>query len=66
MLAFVPGSGSPLLWVANTGTQEVWVIDPATRKPVQRIPAGQGAHGVVPDRPAARSMSPTPTTTRSR
>ena len=32
MLAFVPGSGSPLLWVANTGTQEVWVIDPATQE----------------------------------
>src|SRR5579859_7247745 len=48
MLAFVPGASSPLLWVANTGTQEVWVVDPATRKLVTRIPAGGGAHGVVP------------------
>lgn len=47
MLAFVPGATGPLLWVANTGTQEVWVIDPATKKPVQRIPVGQGAHGVI-------------------
>jgi YVTN family beta-propeller protein len=47
MLAFVPGGPGSLLWVANTGTQEVWVIDPATKKPVQRIPVGQGAHGVV-------------------
>ncbi len=48
MLAFVPGLGGTLLWIANTGTQEVWAVDPATRKLVQRIPAGGGAHGVVP------------------
>jgi YVTN family beta-propeller protein len=48
MLAFVPGKTGELLWVANTGSQEVWAIDLATRKPVQRIAVGQGAHGVVP------------------
>lgn len=48
MLAFVPGKDGELLWVANTGSQEVWAIDPATRQPVKRIPVGQGAHGVVP------------------
>jgi len=48
MLSFVPGPSGPLLWVANTGIQEVWVVDPATRKLVTRIPAGGGAHGVVP------------------
>jgi YVTN family beta-propeller protein len=49
MLAFVPGGSGQLLWIANTGTQEVWVIDPAAGgKLVTRIPAGGGAHGVVP------------------
>ncbi len=48
MLAFVPGLGGTLLWVANTGTQEVWAVDPTTRKLIQRIKAGGGTHGVVP------------------
>ena len=40
-------SGKDLLAVANTGSADVWFIDPATRKLVTRVPAGQGAHGVV-------------------
>jgi YVTN family beta-propeller protein len=36
-----------LLAVANTGSADLWLIDPATRKLVTRIPAGTGAHGVV-------------------
>jgi YVTN family beta-propeller protein len=47
MLSFVPGLGGTLLWIANTGSEEIWVVDPATRKLVQRLPAGGGAHGVV-------------------
>lgn len=35
------------LWVANTGSSEVWVLDPVTRKLVTRIPVGKGAHGVA-------------------
>lgn len=45
MLALQPGAKN--IWVANTGSAELWVIDAATRKLVTRIPVGQGAHGVV-------------------
>ena len=48
MLSFVPGPAGELLWVANTGSQEVWAIDPATKQTVQRIPVGLGTHGVMP------------------
>ena len=39
--------GAKQLWIASTGSAEVWIVDPATRKLVTRIPVGQGAHGVV-------------------
>jgi YVTN family beta-propeller protein len=38
----ISGSGGDLLAVAD-----LWLIDPATRKMVKRIPLGNGAHGVV-------------------
>jgi YVTN family beta-propeller protein len=47
MLNFVPGNAGELLWVANTGQGEVWAVDPSATQPVQRIPVGQGVHGVV-------------------
>jgi YVTN family beta-propeller protein len=40
-------SSGPKLWIANTGSAEVWVLDPVSKKLVTRIPAGKGAHGVV-------------------
>ena len=47
MLTFAQSGGKKVLAVANTGTTDVWMIDPATRKLVTRIPVGSGAHGVV-------------------
>ena len=39
--------GQRQLWVANTGSSEVWLIDADTQKLVTRVPVGKGAHGVV-------------------
>jgi YVTN family beta-propeller protein len=47
MIALDQSSGQEKLWVANTGSSEVWVLDAATRKLITRIPVGAGAHGVV-------------------
>jgi YVTN family beta-propeller protein len=46
MLAFAPNAEGQL-WVANTGSAEVWLIDAAERKLTTRIPVGAGAHGTV-------------------
>ena len=35
------------LWIANTGSAEVWLVDAATRKLITRVPAGQGTHGTA-------------------
>jgi len=47
MITMDQNGGKNLLAVANTGSSDVWLVDPATRKLVTRIPAGKGAHGVV-------------------
>jgi YVTN family beta-propeller protein len=47
MLALDHSAGADKLWVANTGSNEVWVIDAAARKLLTRLPVGAGAHGVV-------------------
>jgi YVTN family beta-propeller protein len=47
MLILQGATGGERLWVANTGSGEVWAIDPATRKLITRVPVGKGAHGVV-------------------
>jgi YVTN family beta-propeller protein len=47
MLILQGGAGAEKLWVANTGSGEVWAIDPATRKLITRVTVGKGAHGVV-------------------
>jgi YVTN family beta-propeller protein len=47
MLILQGGTGSEKLWVASTGSGEVWAIDPATRKLITRVQVGKGAHGVV-------------------
>ncbi len=39
---------SQQIWAANTGSAELWLIDMTTRKLVDRVPVGKGAHGVVP------------------
>jgi YVTN family beta-propeller protein len=41
------GNGGDKLWIANTGSGEVWLVDAATRKLVMRLPAGQGTHGTA-------------------
>ena len=41
------GSGGDNIWIANTGSGEVWLVDAATRKLVTRLPAGQGTHGTA-------------------
>ncbi|HYP40474.1 MAG TPA: beta-propeller fold lactonase family protein [Chloroflexia bacterium] len=46
MLAVQPNAPQNI-WVANTASAEVWVLDASTRKLVTRIPVGKGAHGVV-------------------
>ncbi len=44
----IDGSGdTSKLWVANTGSAEIWLIDPNTKALVTRIPAGRGTHGTV-------------------
>ena len=35
------------LWVANTGSGEVWLLDANTEALVTRIPSGRGAHGTA-------------------
>jgi YVTN family beta-propeller protein len=47
MLILQGGAESEKLWVASTGSGEVWAIDPATRKLITRVQVGKGAHGVV-------------------
>lgn len=47
MLILQGGTGGEKLWVASTGSGEVWAIDPATRKLITRVQVGKGAHGVV-------------------
>jgi YVTN family beta-propeller protein len=49
MMSIIPSADgtSDTLWVANTGSAEVWLIDAASRKLVTRIPAGQGTHGTA-------------------
>ena len=47
MIAMRDSGGSTQLWVANTGSGEVWVIDPATKKLVTRLATGKGPHGTA-------------------
>jgi len=48
MMSIVPGSsGGDNIWIANTGSGEVWLVDAATRKLITRLPAGQGTHGTA-------------------
>jgi YVTN family beta-propeller protein len=47
MISLVNGGGGDKLWIANTGSAEVWLVDAATRKLVTRVPAGQGTHGTA-------------------
>ena len=47
MVAFSQSNGKQLIAVANTGSSDLWLIDPATKKLVTRVPVGAGAHGVV-------------------
>jgi YVTN family beta-propeller protein len=47
MIALHNNGGSAQLWVASTGSGEVWVIDPAARKLITRLATGRGAHGTA-------------------
>jgi YVTN family beta-propeller protein len=48
MISLTQGSdGGDKLWIANTGSAEVWLVDAATRKLITRVPAGQGTHGTA-------------------
>ncbi len=48
MMSIVPGSnGGDNIWIANTGSAEVWLVDAATRKLITRLPAGKGSHGTA-------------------
>jgi len=44
MIALAPDGR---LWVANTGSGEVWLIDATTKALVTRVPAGRGTHGTA-------------------
>lgn len=48
MLSLEGAGGSEKIWVANTGSNDLWLIDAATRKLITRIPVGSGAHGALP------------------
>lgn len=48
MLALQSGAEGEKIWVANTGTNDLWVIDARTRKLTTRLPVGKGAHGALP------------------
>lgn len=48
MIALDPAGGSTdKLWIANTGSAEVWLVDANSKALVTRIPAGRGTHGTV-------------------
>lgn len=47
MIALEGGAGQEKIWVSNTGSDELWLIDAPTRKLVTRIPVGKGAHGAL-------------------
>jgi YVTN family beta-propeller protein len=47
MIALHQNAGAAQLWVASSGSGEVWVIDPATKKLVTRLATGRGAHGTA-------------------
>jgi YVTN family beta-propeller protein len=47
MLSIHDNAGTTQLWVANTGSGEVWLIDPVARKLITRLPTGRGAHGTA-------------------
>jgi YVTN family beta-propeller protein len=47
MIALDGSAGAGMLWVANTGSGEVWLVDAATKALVTRLPAGRGAHGTA-------------------
>ena len=47
MIALEGSGDTGKLWVANTGSGEVWLLDATTKALVTRIPAGRGAHGTA-------------------
>lgn len=47
MIALDQTSGQQVLWVSNTGSNDLWKVDAVTRKLIKRIPVGKGAHGAL-------------------